>query len=72
MMPYINSEGVIYTDTDSIFTTNKLPDNLIGKELGLMKDELNGNVIEKAYFFGIKQYGYTYRNFADYKDNWHS
>jgi hypothetical protein len=32
---------------------------LVGKELGLMKDELDGNKIEEAYLFGIKQYGYT-------------
>jgi hypothetical protein len=25
-----------------------------------MKDELKGNLIEKAYFLGIKQYGYYY------------
>lgn len=69
MLPYINSEGVVYTDTDSIFTTKKLDDNLIGKELGLMKDELNDNhiggdeaynIIDEAYFLGIKQYGYSY------------
>ena len=35
-------------------------DSLIGSELGLMKDELNGATINEAYFLGIKQYGYSY------------
>jgi hypothetical protein len=47
-----------YTDTDSIFTDKEIPQYLIGKELGQLKDELNGGVIKKAYFFGIKKYGY--------------
>jgi hypothetical protein len=59
MMDFIDNPDVIYTDTDSIFTTKPLDNNLIGKELGLMKDELDGNIIKEAYFFGIKQYGYT-------------
>lgn len=37
-----------------------LPNNLIGKDLGLMKDELAGLNIKEAYFLGIKQYGYWY------------
>jgi hypothetical protein len=65
MIPYINNEGVVYTDTDSIFTSKKLEDKFIGKELGLMKDELDGNIIEEAYFLGIKQYGYTYRDMVN-------
>ena len=51
---------VVYTDTDSIFTTKPLPLALIGRELGLFKDELNGLLIKEAYFLGIKQYGYWY------------
>jgi hypothetical protein len=47
-----------YTDTDSIFVDGDLPQNLIGNELGQMKDELNGASIIKAYFLGIKKYGY--------------
>ena len=47
-----------YTDTDSIFTDKELPNYLIGSELGQLKDELNGGVIRKAYFLGIKKYGY--------------
>jgi hypothetical protein len=51
-----------YTDTDSIFTDKPLPEYLIGKELGQLKDELNGGVIKKAYFLGIKKYGYIDNN----------
>lgn len=39
MIPYKILPGTVYTDTDSIFTTDKLPKNLIGNELGYMKDE---------------------------------
>ncbi len=60
MIPFKLLPGCTYTDTDSIFTTSKLPDNMIGKELGLMKDELNGITINEGYFLGIKQYGYWY------------
>lgn len=51
-----------YTDTDSIFVDKELPQYLIGKDLGQLKDELNGGVIKKAYFFGIKKYGYIDNN----------
>jgi hypothetical protein len=56
-----------YTDTDSFFTDKELPSYLIGKELGQLKDELGGGVIKKAYFLGIKKYGYI-----DNKDKIHS
>ena len=59
MIKYKLDSSVLYTDTDSIFTTKKLPLEYLGKELGMMKDELEGGVIDKAYFYGIKQYGYT-------------
>lgn len=62
MIPYKLLPGTVYTDTDSIFTTDILPDHLIGKDLGLMKDELDGNTIIEGYFLGIKQYGYKYKN----------
>jgi hypothetical protein len=39
----------------------------VGKDLGQLKDELNGGIIKKAYFLGIKKYGYI-----DDKDNIHS
>ena len=51
-----------YTDTDSIFIDKELPQELIGNELGLMKDELKGGIIKKAYFLGIKKYGYIDNN----------
>jgi hypothetical protein len=47
-----------YTDTDSIFTDKEIPDYLVGKDLGQLKDELNGKFIKKGYFLGIKKYGY--------------
>lgn len=65
MIPFKISEETCYTDTDSVFTTAKLPDHLIGEDLGLMKDELKGLVIEEAYFFDIKKYGYWYLNKDD-------
>lgn len=65
MTPYKINPNTLYTDTDSIFTTQPLPNHLIGKDLGLMKDELNGLRIKQAYFLGIKQYGYWYLD----KDN---
>lgn len=58
MIPYKLLPGTVYTD--SIFTTDKLPNHLIGKELGQMKDELDGNIIKEGYFLGLKQYGYYY------------
>jgi DNA polymerase elongation subunit (family B) len=50
--------NLYYTDTDSLFTDKELPKYLVGKGLGQLKDELNGGVIKKAYFLGIKKYGY--------------
>ncbi len=60
MIPFKISNETCYTDTDSVFTTLELPNNLIGEDLGMMKDELKGLVIEEAYFFDIKKYGYWY------------
>lgn len=53
---------ILYTDTDSLFTDKPLPIELIGKELGQLKDELNGLIIKEGYFLGIKKYGYYYYN----------
>lgn len=50
----------VYSDTDSVFMIEPLPNKFIGKELGLMKDELNGLIIKEAYFLGIKKYGFQY------------
>jgi len=60
MIPFKLDSGIVYTDTDSIFTTNSLPFEEVGRELGLMKDELTGNTIKEGYFLGIKKYGYYY------------
>nr|YP_010192427.1 hypothetical protein LK379_mgp25 [Amanita sinensis]QZN08164.1 hypothetical protein [Amanita sinensis] len=61
---YLMKHGIklYYTDTDSIFIDGILPKELVGKELGQMKDELNGGLIQKAYFLGIKKYGYIDNN----------
>lgn len=48
MIPFKIKDSTVYTDTDSIFTTEKLSDSFIGKELGMMKDELGGLVIKEA------------------------
>ena len=53
---------LFYTDTDSIFIDTALPNEMVGKELGLMKDELDGGFILKAWFFGIKKYAYLDNN----------
>lgn len=56
MIHYINTEGVVYKDTFSIFsTTNNLPVTLIGKELVLKKDKLNGSILEEAYLLYINK-----------------
>ena len=60
MIPYKLLPGTIYTDTDSIITTDILSDDCIGKDLGQMKDELSGNVIKEILILGCKQYGYYY------------
>ena len=62
MLKYKLSDSVYYTDTDSIFTSEPLNPSEIGPELGEMKDELDGCTISKAYFLGIKQYGYQYQD----------
>ena len=62
MMPFKKNYNVWYSDTDSIIIDTPLDPKFIGNELGQMKDELNGCVIEKAYFLGIKQYGYKYKD----------
>nr|YP_010130263.1 DNA polymerase [Clavaria fumosa]QPZ51165.1 DNA polymerase [Clavaria fumosa] len=58
----LNSLGIniYYSDTDSLFTDKPIPQHLIGKDLGLLKEELNGLIINKSLFLGIKQYGYLY------------
>jgi hypothetical protein len=58
MIPYKINPNTLYTDTDSAFISESINSNLIGTDLGLMKDELNGNTINEAYFVGPKKYGY--------------
>lgn len=60
LIPFKLHPGCVYTDTDSAFIEGVLPDHLIGKGLGFMKDELDGNIITEGYVLGIKQYGYKY------------
>lgn len=64
MMKFKNIPGlkVYYTDTDSIFVNQELPAELVGDEIGQMKDELGGGWIKEAYFFGIKKYAYIDNN----------
>jgi len=62
MIPFKLMEGTAYSDTDCIITTDVLDNSLIGDDLGLMKDELKGNIIEEAYFFGVKQYGFYFKD----------
>ena len=54
--------NIYYFDTDSLFVNKPLPDYLIGDGLGQLKDELKGGYIKKAYFLGIKKYGYIDNN----------
>jgi hypothetical protein len=60
MIPFKLNTDCYYSDTDSVFTKTKLDPSLIGDELGLMKDELDGVLVKEAYFLGIKQYGYSF------------
>ena len=58
MIPFKLDPNTLYTDTDSAFTTKPIDPNLLGLELGQIKDELKGQVINEAYFLGPKKYGY--------------
>ena len=60
--------GAAYSDTDSVFTQDKLGLIKLGKDLGLFKDELDGIVIKHATFLGIKQYGYQYFKYGKVND----
>lgn len=63
MMQYKLLDCVAYTDTDSFFVTDLKPFlHLISDKLGEFKEELNGLIISKAIFLGLKQYGYQYLN----------
>ncbi len=49
---------IYYSDTDSLFIDKPLPQSFINNELGGLKDELKDKIISKAYFLGLKKYGY--------------
>jgi hypothetical protein len=67
MMYYKLLPGTVYTDTDSIFTTDVLPESLVGSSLGQMKDELKGKFIKEGIFLGVKKYGYWYLDDENHK-----
>jgi hypothetical protein len=54
MIPFKINPHTLYTD--SAFTTEIIDSSLIGDELGQMKDELKGQVINEAYFLGPKRW----------------
>jgi hypothetical protein len=67
MMKYktLFTDHIYYSDTDSIFTDIELPKEMVGNELGQMKDvltKMKTNIIDKALFLGNKQYGLSYYN----------
>lgn len=53
----IARDNCVYSDTDSIITKTPLPTPLIGTNIGLMKDELHGDIISEGYFLAPKIYG---------------
>lgn len=58
MMQFKVLDCVVYSDTDSLFTTDLTPfKHLISDKLGDFKD---GLIIDTALFLGIKQYGFQY------------
>ncbi len=61
MMGIKDTDLVLYSDTDSAITSQPLPNHMIGDGLGKLKDELNGGVIDRAYYLGIKKYVYQYK-----------
>lgn len=54
MIPFKIDPNTLYTDTDSIFTTKPIDLTLLGDQLGQMKDEMNGILIEEGLFLGPK------------------
>jgi hypothetical protein len=49
----VGADNLLYSDTDSVFTSKPLPDNFIGKELGQMKLEY---IAERAIYIAPKVY----------------
>jgi hypothetical protein len=62
MIPFKINGKCVYSDTDSAFMTEPLPNEFIGDDLGFMKDELKGLMIKEVYFLGVKKYGYQYED----------
>ena len=60
MIPFKIDPNTLYTDTDSIFTLTKIDSSSIGDQLGQMKDEMNGILIQEGLFLAPKKYGYWY------------
>jgi hypothetical protein len=60
MIPFKIDPNTLYTDTDSAFTSTPIDISLIGDQLGEMKDEMNGILIQEGLFLGPKKYGYWY------------
>jgi hypothetical protein len=65
MHPYLLMNGVIYSDTDSIFTNKPLDSKFTGKEIGKFKDVMHGISIKEFISKGPKRYAYWFLD----KDN---
>jgi len=61
---YKTLSQIIFYNTNiySMFVDKELPPNLVGNDLRQMTDELDREFINKAYFLGIKKYGYIDNN----------
>jgi hypothetical protein len=60
MHPYLLLPGVIYSDTDSIFSSIPLNPKLISKAIGYFKDEMDGVIIKQFISKGPKRYAYWF------------
>jgi hypothetical protein len=60
MIPFKIDPNTLYTDTDSAFTSAPIDSSLIGDQLGQMKDEMKGILIQEGLFLGPQKYGYWY------------
>ena len=49
-------------DTDSLYTDKPIPLEFISEELGDLKDELKGDIIQEAFFVAPKVYGFRQVN----------
>lgn len=61
----LKDSNFYYSDTDSFIVNMKGADNLAefidDKQLGMLKDELDGGIIRKAHFLARKTYGLIYQ-----------